>query len=395
MHELLEKATEMQETSIKIRKEIHAYPELPFQEFRTAELIKRELEAEGIQWYSVGDTGVIAVVEGTKKSERIHTIALRADMDALEITEETGVSFASTRKGIMHACGHDIHTTSLLMTCKLLNSIRDTFSGRVLCIFQPAEELVSGAEYMMDKNNFMQDVEAIIGFHVNPKYPVGSMAFRDGGLLFAGEMFKITIEGKGGHGSRPNTGIDALLAASAVVLNSQAIISRETDPRESAVITICTMEAGTRHNIIAAKAEMKGTIRCYSEEKRWELRKALERIVENTAETFGAKGKVEWSMYVPPVINDAEVGMVAKKAAADILGQDNVLEAEPDTSSDDFAYYLKNVPGYYIYVGCSKPGEEVYSLHHPKFLPDESCIPYFVASSTGIAIDLLRKKGGE
>ena len=248
-------------------------------EFETAALVKQELDNTGIPWTAVGETGVIGEIEGTKEGDG-KVIAFRADMDALEIMEATGAEFTSTRPGIMHACGHDIHTASLLTIAKRLFAERKNFSGKVKLIFQPAEELVSGASFMIEKNDFIKDVNAVVGYHVMPFLETGTVGLRDGGLMFAGESFKICVKGKSGHGAQPQGSIDALLAASAIVLNAQSIISHETDPRENAVITICTMKSGTRLNIISDFTEMTGTIRCYTEEKRNELREALNRVVK-------------------------------------------------------------------------------------------------------------------
>ncbi|MDD7347197.1 MAG: M20 family metallopeptidase [Clostridiales bacterium] len=384
----LEKARNLYSYAKGIRERIHKNPELSFKEFETSSLVKHELDNMKIPWTAVGKTGIVGEITGTK-SECGKVIAFRADMDALEITETTGAEFASERPGIMHACGHDIHTASLLAIAKILESERNNFSGKIKLIFQPAEELVLGASSMMKENDFIKDVSAVVGYHVMPFLETGTVGLRDGGLMFAGEGFKIFVKGKAGHGAQPKGSIDALLAASAIVLNTQSIISHDTDPRESAVVTICTMKSGTRHNIISDFTEMAGTIRCYTEEKRSELRKDLERIVKNTAEAYGAEGWVEWSMYVPPVYNDKELGKTIRNCCQKVLGEQGVIDCDGLTQSDDFSYYQQKTSGYYILIGCTPANSSYVDIHSPDFLPDDNCIPYITACCVETALALL------
>lgn len=389
MKAIRELAEERREYSVSVRREIHRHPELSFQEKKTSELVKRELERMGIPCRRVADTGIVGEIKGRRPGK---TIVLRADMDALEITETAEVDFASEKTGVMHACGHDIHTASLLTAADILNSVRSEFDGTVKLVFQPAEELVLGAVAMMKEDSFMEGADAVIGLHVTPHEPAGTIVLRDGGLMFAGEMFKITVTGKSGHGSQPSTAVDALLAASAIVMNSQAIISREQDARAAAVLTICTMNAGTRHNIIAGEAEMKGTLRCYSEEQRNALREALTRVSEETAKVFRASARVDFDMYVPPVVNDASIGTVLRKSAAKIAEEACIAEGEKQTGSDDFAYYQQKAPGYYVFVGCgdADPGRR-YPHHNSNFYADENCLPAAAAIYAQAALDLLEQ----
>ena len=389
---LLEEAKREFAYSISLRQRIHRNPELSFEEYETAALIKEELERMGVAWESVTETGIVATICGNVPPCRgkSKTIALRADMDALSITELTDVPFHSEVQGKMHACGHDLHVAMLLTAAKLLQQHRDQFCGTVKMIFQPAEEMVSGAKAMMAANPFFDGVDCVIGMHVMPSLLMGELGFHDGGFMFGGERFRIVIDGKSSHGSMPHTCVDALLAASAVVVNAQSIISENLPAKDSGVLTICTMKAGTRHNILAGHAEMMGTTRYYNEKERNLLKETLDRVVHCTAETFGARGHVVWDQDVPAVENDPVIGKILRTAAEKIVGEDHILEIGKQTGSDDFSYFSSKVPGYYLWLGCGWSDKENPMIHNEYFNPDENCMPIGAAVYVQAVMDFLR-----
>lgn len=383
-------ASERFDYMISIRRELHQYPELSFQEFQTASRIKRELDKFGIPYQSVAKTGIIAKIVGSLPGK---TIALRADMDALEIDEGASKSeFRSKNKNVMHACGHDLHMAALLGAAKILLEQRDQIQGTVLLIFQPAEERVAGAKAMLSEAPFLRSVDEIFGVHIMPEYPAGQVFCRPEGLKLAGEGFTIHVEGVAGHGAMPHEAVDALLAGSAIVLQSQYIISHEIDPKDPAVLTICTMQAGTRSNVIAGQAELSGTFRAYSKEMIEQIRKSLTRVAETTAQTYGATATVEYQGYVPPVWNDANLHRLVTNAAEKICGPENVQVAPICTAGDDFSFYTEYVPGYYLLVGCGNRNGEIEptaSVHTPDFWADESCLPVMAGCYAQVAIDFL------
>lgn len=388
---ILKKIENIEDYLVSIRRELHMYPEVSFEEHNTASIIERELNAIGVKNKRVANTGVLGLIESNNPGK---TVALRADIDALAISEENDFSFKSKNEGVMHACGHDLHTAGLLGAAKVLNQMKNEINGNILLIFQPAEEMVQGAQKMIEEDNFMEDVDAVIGIHNSPDHEVGEIAVRDGGTMFAGEMFKITVEGQTGHGALPNNSIDALLVASNIVINTQAILGREIDPREPAVITITTMEAGVRHNIMPDKAIMTGTYRCYSPRIEKQIKEALERIIKETANTFRANAYIEYDMHVPAVINDSTIGSIVRNSATKIVGKKNVLEAELSAGSDDFSYFQLESPGYYILVGSAnidKSKRQV--IHGPLFNPDEKSLNIIASMYGQFAIDFLTTGG--
>lgn len=373
---------------VKLRREFHMNPELSFKEFETSKRIIEELEKMGVECKKVLDTGVVAVIRCGRPGK---VVALRADIDALEIKELSGVEYESKNEGIMHACGHDMHTASLLGAIRIINEIKDELSGTVKFIFQPGEETVTGAFKMMAVDNFMDDVKAILGVHNFAIYDSGSIYLKDGGVMFAGEGFKIKVNGEGGHGSTPHLAKDAMLAASNILIALQKIVSTEIDAQESAVVTVGKFSSGTRANIIVDYAEMAGTYRCYTKKVENKIKEAIVRIAENTASVYGVTAEVEFSMYVPAVMNNAEVGKIIKGSAQKIVaGDEKVLEAKSLTSSDDFAYFTHKAPGYYAFVGSGIADESKrYSLHSSYFVIDEKALETTAALYAQFAVDFL------
>ena len=363
------------EEIVEIRRELHRFPEMGNSEFRTTEIIMNCLDKWGVKYEKFLETGVVATVEGKDSGK---TVALRADIDALPIEEKTELPFSSQNEGIMHACGHDIHTAVLLGTAKILSKNKDKFCGKVKLIFEPDEELLGGAERLIEKGA-MKDVSAVFGLHVRPELPKGHVQVKYGKSYAAADVFEIDVIGKSVHGAEPQKGIDALLIASHIVTALQTVVSRNLAPTESAVLSVCTFNAGTVCNQIAGKAAFGGIMRSLGKETREKLKSLLTSTAMGIAESMGAKCEVRIRESYPGITNDNEMTAFLKECAEDILGKENVSVSEtPLMTSEDFGFYLDEAPGSFYHVGC----ECEYPLHSDRFNPDESAI------LTGMLVDL-------
>ena len=355
------------EEIVEIRRELHLFPEMGNSEFRTTEIIMNCLDKWGVKYEKFLETGVVATVEGKDSGK---TVALRADIDALPIEEKTELPFSSQNEGIMHACGHDIHTAVLLGTAKILSKNKDKFCGKVKLIFEPDEELLGGAERLIEKGA-MKDVSAVFGLHVRPELPKGHVQVKYGKSYAAADVFEIDVIGKSVHGAEPQKGIDALLIASHIVTALQTVVSRNLAPTESAVLSVCTFNAGTVCNQIAGKATFGGIMRSLGKETREKLKSLLTSTAIGIAESMGAKCEVRIRESYPGITNDNEMTAFLKECAEDILGKENVSVSDtPLMTSEDFGFYLDEAPGSFYHVGC----ECDYPLHSDRFNPDESAI---------------------
>ena len=357
---------------IKMRRELHRNPEKSWHEYRTSQRIKEELEKIGVEYQGCAGTGVVAVIEGAAAGK---TAALRADMDALELEEETELSFKSQNEGLMHACGHDGHTAMLLTAARALVKVKDKLSGRVKLIFQPAEEMVAGAKEMV-KEGVLKDVDALLGIHLWSDLETGRINVEAGPRMASGDYVMIDFIGEGGHGSLPQQTVDPITAASAFILDSQAVMSRESSPLDPVVFTIGKIDSGSRFNIIPSQAGLEGTLRCFSEESRTSASEAIARFAQKTAAAFRAKAEVEIKEGTPPTVNDPRIVEYAQKAAQEIVGADNLISMQKTTGSEDLAYYLREVPGCIAFVGAGfEDQSKNYPHHHPKFnLNEESLL---------------------
>ena len=364
------------ETMIKARRAIHENPELSHEERETSALVRRMLESAGISEIEpVFDTGLVATIRGKGNGR---TLALRADMDALPIEERRpDLPFHSKKAGVMHACGHDVHTSVLLGVALALQAERDKFSGTVRCVFQPAEEAEPLGAREIIKVGHMKGVEGIVSLHVDPEIPVGLIGVRAGALMAGGQEFTIRVKGRSSHAARPHLGIDALAAACAIVGELQKVRSRRTDPLEPVVVTIGRMQAGTAKNIIAETAVIEGTFRVLDEGLRGELAHLIESIAQNVARANGAEASFETLEGEPVLVNDAPLTDLVRRAASDILGAERVTEMRrPSMGSEDFAYYARVVPGTMFRLGIrNEEAGMVHPLHHPEFAVDERAIP--------------------
>jgi amidohydrolase len=312
-------------------------------------------------------------------------------MDALEIEEETELDFKSENKGLMHACGHDGHSAMLLTAAKALMKIKDQLKGNVRLIFQPAEEMVAGAREMV-KLGVLEDVDAAFGMHLWSDLTAGKINIEAGPRMASGDYVIIDFKGKGGHGSLPQQTVDPIPAASSFIINSQAVVSRESSPLDPVVFTIGQIDSGTRFNIIPSKAHLEGTLRCFSEESRQQASEAIKRYAEKIAESFRAKAEVEIKKGTPPTINNAEITEYAKKAAEDIVGSSNLISMEKTTGSEDMAYYLREVPGAFAFVGAGFEEEEKnYPHHHPKFNLNEESLLIGAALYVNFVLEFLQE----
>lgn len=369
MSAIQEKASELQDYLVKTRRYLHENPESSLKEFETAAFIQKELASFGVPFEKVGETGTLAVIQGGKGDGK--TVLLRADIDALELPDCTGKPYASKRLGLNHACGHDAHTAMGLGTAKLLNDIKDTFSGIVKIAFQPAEEIGAGAKQFVASGQ-IDDMDESFAIHVNSGLPVGSFAVQGGPVNASCDIFKIKITGKSAHVGRPHLGHDALVTASEVVVALQTIVAREVNPIDRAVVGVGKLNAGTRYNIVANDAEIEGTIRAFSHETRAHLKEAVTRIAKGIAELNRCEFEIEWYDAAAPVINTLDLAEEFQKVVSKVEGIDNLItNYESSMGADDFADYLVNKPGVYGLLGSQSGEETAYGHHHEKFDIDE------------------------
>jgi amidohydrolase len=358
---------------IKIRRHFHAHPELSGQEYQTAAYIAGVLSSCGIAVREqVGKTGVIGELSGLGRDERM--LAIRTDMDALPIQESTGLEFASTNSGVMHACGHDLHATLGLGTAMILSQLSEPLPGKVRFVFQPAEEIAQGARWTIE-DGAMDGVDAIYGVHVFPSIVAPHVGIRYGALTAAADDLEIIIQGESGHGARPHEAIDAIWIAAQIITTLQQAISRTQNPLHPIVLTIGQIEGGRAHNIIADRVRMIGTVRSLHPDSHANLPEWIENIVSHTCQTYGAKYDLNYRRGVPSVQNDIKLTKILETACREAWG-DELVEILPDPSlgAEDFSVYLEKAPGCMFRLGVGYPNSRNYPLHHPKFEIDESAI---------------------
>lgn len=381
-------AAEVKDYVIELRREFHMYPEKSGEEIRTSRRVKEELDKMGILNTNAGGTGIIATIKGEKPGK---TVALRADMDALEVSEKNDKPYKSKNEGLMHACGHDGHTAMLLGVAKILSEIKSELPGTVKLIFQPAEEVAQGALRMID-DGAMDGVDNIFGMHLWSGLPTGKVSVEAGPRMAAVDVFDITVQGKGGHGSAPHEGVDAVVVASNIVMALQTIVSREFTPLEPLVVTVGKLVAGTRFNVLASEAKLEGTNRYFNPKIKDVLPQAIERIAKQVAAGYRAEAYVNYKFATSPVINDPESSSLAAKAAEKIVGRDGLVEYEKVMGGEDFAEYLKLAPGVFALVGIGneKKGTN-YPHHNPNFDLDEDVLEIGVALYLQYALDYLNQ----
>lgn len=345
---------------------LHMNPELSGEEFATTEFIKEKLKEHNIKIIETNlKNGVVAEIgQGDK------VVALRADIDALPIEEESGVVYHSKIKGKMHACGHDFHTISLIGAAILLKENEDELKGRVRLIFQPEEEINSGAVKMIEEN-VLEGVSCIIGFHNKPDIPVGFIGIKEGPLMAGVEQFEVEIRGVGTHAAAPHNGNDPIVTASQIITGLQSIVSRHISPLETAVVSVTKIEAGKTWNIIPDRVKLEGTIRTFSEKVREETKRLFEQIIKNYSAAVNQEAEIKWISDGSPVDNNEKMAEILKKEISKFA---KVIEPEIMMGGDDFARYQEKVPGLYAFIGTGCP----YEWHHPSFLIDDKALPYAI-----------------
>lgn len=355
---------------IGIRRHLHEYPELSFEEVETPSYIATfHRELGHVVREGVGGRGVVAILRGEKPGK---TVALRADFDALAIQEENDVPYKSKIAGKMHACGHDGHTATLLGLAKALNAMRDQIEGNVVFIHQHAEEVAPGGAKPMIEDGCLEGVDVIFGTHLWAPTPLGEILVKDGAIMAAADKVEITVQGKGGHGAEPHHSIDAVTLASQFVVNAQQLVSRRIDPLKSAVLTIGHFEAINPFNVIADRVVLAGTIRTFEEEVRIQMEQELEAVLNATCLAFGASYEYRYTRGYPPVYNHQRETEFLAQLASTVPGVDQVITCPPFMIGEDFAYYLEKVPGTFFFTGAKKPEwETAYPHHHARFDFDE------------------------
>lgn len=372
---------------IALRRRFHENPELGFEEAETSKCVAAYLRELGIEVQTgVGKTGVVGLLTGDQPGP---VVALRADMDALPVTEKTGVEYSSKCPGKMHACGHDGHTAILLGTAKVLSQLKHEIKGTVKFIFQPAEEGPGGALPMIEEGVLENPkVDAIFGLHIWPGFKTGEIGLGYGAVMASPDQFVLKIQGRGGHGSQPHETVDAIAVTAQVISSLQQIVSRQIVPTQPVVLSIGTIHGGYRYNVIADEVEMTGTVRTFSPAVRDEVPKRMEEIVKGVTAAFGATYELQYTRQYPPVINHQKMAELVEEVGRKTLGSNAVVAIEePTMGGEDFAYFLENVPGAFFRLGCSNGPETNYPLHHPQFNLDEAGLIYGVKVMANLVFD--------
>lgn len=384
---------------VMIRRDFHLHPELSEYEKRTSEQVSKYLSLWNIPYTDhVAGYGVVGIIEGQKKAQKkqkYSVIGIRADMDALPVTEELDSPFRSLHQGVMHACGHDIHTAILLGTAKILKELENEFSGTIKLFFQPAEETVGGAKFMIEEGHLEHPkVDSVIGLHVEPFIPCGAVEFCRGKMNATSSEFEITIEGKSCHAAYPNKGVDPLLPACHIVTAFQTILTRNLSATNPAIITVGELHSGTKTNVIPQFAKLTGTIRALDSETKDYMSRRMEEIVKYTAESFGAKSSMFFKDSYPALVNDDAIMDCLEKNAKKLLGEDHIFYMkEPYMGAEDFSFFSEAVPSAYFHIGSKKPNDEnPEPLHSPYFSPDEECMKTGMLMEVHSALSLLEEE---
>ena len=356
-----EHAAQYKDYVVDMRRHFHMNPELSLEEYETTEFVAKELDKIGVPYERLTKTGLIATIQGKSSGK---TVALRSDMDALNVTQKNDVSYKSKNEGKMHACGHDAHTAILLGAAQILNDMKDTFQGTVNLVFQPAEEVAAGAKDLMAAGDWYSKVDNFFGAHVWSGLESGKVSVEAGQRMAAADLFKIKVTGKSGHGSMPHQTVDSVVVASAIVLNLQTLVSREYSPLDALVITVGSIHSGNRFNVIAGSAELEGTVRYFTREIAGTIEDSMRRVIESTAAMYRCEATLEYSYVTPPLINEESSSAIAYEAALKTPGAENISKLEKTTGGEDFAYYLKDKPGCFAFIGTKNVEKKTDVAHH-------------------------------
>jgi hippurate hydrolase len=360
---------------ISIRHHLHAHPELSYKEFETSAFVRRQLDAYGISWKIMADTGVVGIIEGRNPSSRV--VALRADMDALPIHEENQIPYRSVHAGVMHACGHDVHTSCLLGAARILAETKEEWEGTVKLIFQPGEERNPGGASIMIREGVLESPKpsCIVGMHVNPQLETGKLSFRGGKVMASADEIYITVSGKGGHAAAPHNTTDVILVASHIVVGLQQVISRNNNPFSPSVLSICAFNGGYTTNVIPHEVKLMGTFRAMDEQWRFKAHELIRRQVKAIGEGMGADVDLTIDVGYPNVYNDEELHTIAMAGAKAFMGEEWVEETELRMGAEDFGYYSQLVPGCFFRLGTGNVAKGITSgVHTPTFNIDENAI---------------------
>jgi len=388
--EIKKAAEAISEQVIANRRHLHANPELSFHEYQTFAFVKEQLDKMGIAWQRVADTGVVGIIKGEKQSGKV--IALRADMDALPITEANDVAYKSKNDGIMHACGHDVHTSSLLGVAALLQSMKSNFGGTVKLIFQPAEEKLPGGASLMIKEGVLTNPVplAVIGQHVMPSLPAGKIALRKGKHMASMDELFVTVKGKGGHGAQPHQNIDPVLITAHIIVALQQVVSRMSNPHMPTVLSFGKQIANGAINVIPDEVYMEGTFRTMDEKWRDEAHDRIKRMAEGIAESMGGTCEFKIVRGYPFLVNEEVLAQQVNDFAIEYLGKENVEEADIWMAAEDFAYYSQATDACFYLLGVGNKEKGITSsLHTPTFNVDETAIKTSVGLMTYIALKQL------
>ncbi len=369
---------------VRWRRDFHRHPEIANEEKRTSDVIRRFLEDLGLPVRSAAGTGLIAVLEGAGKGK---TVALRADMDALPLQEEGDKEYKSLNAGAAHACGHDGHMAILMGVAKFLAGRKDGFPGRVVFLFQPAEERPPGGAKRMIEEGALEGVDAVFGLHLWQPLPTGTVGIVKGAMMAQSDEFSLVVRGKGGHGSMPHTAIDPILAASHIVVNVQTIVSRNVDPLKPCVVSFGTVSGGTVFNIIPAEVSLSGTVRSFDASIQDLAQRRLQEIAEETARALGASCSFNYVKGYPALVNHSGMVDFVTGMAAKVFGENCLKRIDPIMGGEDFAYYLQEVPGAFFFFGAGDGCP--FPHHHPGFEIDEKALPQAVLLMASLAVEFL------
>ncbi len=388
MKSIVEQARELQPKTVATRRDLHMHPEIAFEEHRTMGVVADRLREVGLEPRTgVGGTGVVAVFDTGKPGP---TVLARADMDALPVPEQKDVEYRSRTPEKMHACGHDGHTSVLLSVAETLVSRKEDLAGRVVFVFQPAEEIVRGARAMLDDGALDGiRVDHVIGLHLSSNDPVGTVAVRAGPAMAATDSFRLVLRGKGGHAAYPHDCVDPIVAASHLVTALQVLVSRETEPADQSVVSITSFHAGTAYNIIPDQVELKGTLRTFDADTRSRLSARVLEVADAVCRTHRARLESEWFDGTPAVVNDDGSVDRLKRVAAEIVGEEGVVEQRPIMGGDDMALWLQQAKGVYFFVGTRSGDATAWPHHNPHFDIDERGLEVAVSVLASGVVDLL------